>query len=291
MDAGEPTLSDAARASLMTVVAQIGGAGPLPVVVISDAYADWLDNWMYYIEALGIRRFLVVATDAALAARLARAGIPAARCDFAGSALGFWLHRLLIWAFLVDQGIDIIQSDVDAIWFKNPIDEYFLESKYDLVWTQGTLHPRSVLAHWGFILCTGLFWAKAGAGTRAFFAALRSRAAQVLATTDQAVINELLYDEGTIWDVAAAKSYQLDWRGRPFTGFEGVLEGRCPAFGLRLAMLPYRLFPRSVIPGSGAYVKHLQFRRPPGDNRVPEERVAQMRDAGCWILDQRPARL
>ncbi len=291
MDAGEPTLSDAARASLMTVVAQIGGAGPLPVVVISDAYADWLDNWMYYIEALGIRRFLVVATDAALAARLARAGIPAARCDFAGSALGFWLHRLLIWAFLVDQEIDIIQSDVDAIWFKNPIDEYFLESKYDLVWTQGTLHPRSVLAHWGFILCTGLFWAKAGAGTRAFFDALRSRAAQVLATTDQAVINELLYDEGTIWDVAAAQSYQLDWRGQPFTGFEGVLEGRCPAFGLRLAMLPYRLFPRSVIPGSGAYVKHLQFRRPPGDNRVPEERVAQMRDAGCWILDQRPARL
>jgi hypothetical protein len=291
MEGAQSTLSDAARASLMQAVLELGGSGPLPVVVISDDFADWLDNWMYYMEALGISRFLIVATDAALERRLARAGLTASRCDFAGSARGFWLHRLLIWDYLIDQGIDIIQSDVDAIWFKNPIDEYFLESKYDLVWTQGTLHPRSVLSHWGFILCTGLFWAKAGAGTKAFFAALRSRAEEVLATTDQAVINQLLYDEGTTWNVAAAQSYQLDWLGHPFTGFEGVLEGHCPAFGLRLAMLPYRLFPRSVTPGSGAFVRHLQFRRPPGDNRVPDERLAQMREAGCWILDQRPARL
>ncbi|MFI4949101.1 MAG: putative nucleotide-diphospho-sugar transferase [Alphaproteobacteria bacterium] len=291
MEAAHPALSDAARASLMEAVAQIGGTGPVPVVVISNAYADWLDNWMYYMEALGIGRFLVVATDAALAGRLARAGIPAARCDFAGSTLGFWLYRLLIWDCLIDRGIDIIQSDVDAIWFKNPIDKYFDESKYDLVWTQGTLHPRRILAHWGFILCTGLFWAKAGAGTRAFFAALRSRAAAILATTDQAVINQLLYDEGTTWNIAGAQSYPLDWQGHPFTGFEGVLEGHCPAFGLRLAMLPYRLFPRSVTPGGGAYVKHLQFPRPPGEDRVPEERLAQMREAGCWILDQRPTRL
>ncbi len=291
MEPEPSTLSDVARASLMAAVSRIGGVGPLPVVVISDDFAQWLDNWMYYMEALGIRRFLVVATDAALERRLARAGITAARCDFAGSARGFWLHRLLIWDYLIDRGVDIIQSDVDAIWFKNPIDEYFLESKYDLVWTQGTLHPRSVLARWGFILCTGLFWAKAGAGTKAFFAALRSRAAQILATTDQAVINQLLYDEGATWDVAEAASYQLDWQGHPFTGFEGVLEGRCPAFGLRLAMLPYRLFPRSVTPGSGAFVKHLQFPRPAGDDRVPEMRLEQMREAGCWILDQRPSRL
>jgi hypothetical protein len=149
-------LASFAKQTLEQAVAALGREGPLPVVVVSDDYALLLDNWIAHMHALGISRFLVVAMDDALAHRLSARGIVVARSDFDGSTSDFWLRRMLVWQYLVEIGVDIVQSDIDALWFKNPIPELFTDQPYDVLCSQGTLHPFDIASSWGFILCTGL---------------------------------------------------------------------------------------------------------------------------------------
>ena len=132
-NSGSFCLDVSARHTLVQAVAALGGGGPLPVVVVSDDYALLLDNWIAHIRALGISRFLVVAMDDALADRLSGRGIVVARGHFDGSPSDFWLRRMLVWQYLTEIGVDIIQSDIDAIWLKDPTSAFFSDQPYDLL--------------------------------------------------------------------------------------------------------------------------------------------------------------
>lgn len=274
-------LSASSRSSIADAVAATGGTGPLPVIVASDDYAFLVDNWIMHMEALGLHRYLVVAMDDALVARLADVGIKAGRCSFDGSKGDFWLRRMLIWNFLIEQDIEIIQSDIDAVWLRNPIPEHFSDMSFDMIWSQGTVHPADILKHWSFILCAGLFWARPSPGTKSFFAALTSRSAQIRQTDDQQVINELLYECETHWEVPTSGSDQHSVRGHTFTGYRETMVGRCKSLGLRIALLPHYLFPRLVTAEAGPFVKHVLR------SDDPVQRIPEMRAAGCWMLDGR----
>ena len=111
-------LDAATRQSLRHAVAVLGVDTPLPVVVVSDAYALLLDNWLAHFHQLGLSRVLIVAMDAALEVRLAGRGLLVARGAFDRSAADFWLRRMLIWRELVAMGIDIacwlVEDDADC---------------------------------------------------------------------------------------------------------------------------------------------------------------------------------
>jgi hypothetical protein len=272
------SLSRAAQASVARALSTLGGSGPLPVVAVTDQYATLLDNWIRHIEALGIHRFLVVAMDRPLMDSLTKAGIVAAYCEFDGSVKDFWLQRMLIWDLLVQRGVDLIQSDIDAVWLKDPIPEYFSRTDFDLLISQGTFHPVETHAHWQFVLCTGLFWARPGPGAKAFFSAWRSRGGEILASDDQAVMNRLLHENGTVWCDTDLETYRLSCDGHTFTCYNHILPGTCDSLGFRIGMLPHYLFPRLTSSERGAFVKHV--RRP----KDPCERISALREAECWLL-------
>lgn len=280
------TLPPAAEASILKAVNALGPVhGPLPVIVASDSFAFLVDNWMAHMNAIGIDKFLVVAMDEAMQHRLERAGIEAGRADFDGSKSDFWTYRMLVWDLLIRHDIEIVQSDIDALWLKNPIPEYFSSAEFDIIWSQGTYHPTAVLERWGFVLCTGLFWARPTAGSKQFFIALTDQSWRIREGDDQDVINRLLLERGTVWEVPSSGIHQMTVRGHTFTGYRDLVIGRCDQLGLKMAMLPHDLFPRLTTAESGPYVKHV-LRSPDPVQRVPE-----LRAANCWMLDEQEGRL
>jgi hypothetical protein len=265
------------EAALLRAAASVPGAGPLPVVVASDAYADLLDNWLRHINLLAPDRFLIVAMDGVLEAKLLARGLPVGRADFDGTPTDFWLQRILVWESLVRSGLDIIQSDVDAIWMRDPRDMLSTVCSADLLFSQGTLHPWDGYSLWSFVLCTGFFLIRAGEAANRLFDAWLANPVRLRETDDQAELNTFLVDAGIRWNLAGLESYQEQLQDLPFKCFRDTLVGDCPSLGFRVAMLPHHLFPRLANPGSDAYVRHVLR---PADDAL---RILQLKAAGCWI--------
>jgi hypothetical protein len=268
----------AVRQSLERAVAALGPGGPLPVVVVSDAYATLLDNWIAHVHALGITRFLVVAMDEALANRLSGRSIVVATAHFDGSETDFWLRRMLIWRCLSEMGVDIVQSDIDAIWLRDPVPEFFADQPFDLLCTQGTFHPFDTASAWGFVLCTGLMGIRAGAASVRFFGAFAQRHRQILETDDQVVMNHVLDETGLRWETAGMQREMVDFDGSQFATYASMLTGFSIPLGMRVGLLPYKLFPRLPMATGAPFVKHLL--RPEDD----AYRIAELRAEGCWLL-------
>jgi hypothetical protein len=276
-----PGLTDAERASIQSAVARLGSGDPIVLVVASDAFARYLDNWLWHMDALGIDRIVIVAMDDVLAKRLTSVRFPVARVGFDGSEKGFWLSRAFIWSFLVDHGTAFIHSDVDAVWLRNPIPDYS-NPGCDLMMSQGVAHPVDVHEKWGFVLCTGFFWAWPAPATRLLFKALVNPTSGILRSDDQAVLNRLLAAVGTVWMTAGTSTYESRLGNYPFICFHEPLLGFSSTLGLRLTMLPHALFPR-VQPGvANPMVRHVMR------DSDPEQRINRMREAGCWRVDAWP---
>ncbi len=270
---------EATKRDILAAVARLGPGGPVVIVVVSSGYEQFLDNWLCHMDALDIRRLIVVAMDGALAARLAGTGFPVVRAGFDGSRADFWLQRARIWAFLAAEGVEFIHSDVDAIWLRDPVRQYS-DAAFDLLITQGTIYPRPALAAWGFVLCTGFFWARATAASRRLFDAFVTPA--MLSSDDQAALNGLLIEAGTSWRTDGVGSYELRRRDHSFTCYREPIAGFCGALDLRLLLMPHHLFPRLQPGAPDAIVRHV-LRDP-----SPELRIGLMRAAGCWRLDAYP---
>lgn len=245
---------------------------PLPVTFATGDFAPLLGNWLRHAKAAGVTHSLVIAMDAALAARLEQGGIPAIRHDFDGTLPDLWYQRTLVFEWLALRGVDFIHSDIDAVWLRDPRPFCRAEPGFDLIFSQGINYPPEVWHAWGFVLCCGLFAVKASPATARFFAEVRGMTAQV--GDDQIAVNILLHDSGLSWRTAGIESYPLnDRHGQVFTAYRGMLGGISERAGLRVGLLPHDLVPRLPILGSEALVRH-----PVG----PGSPIEKLRAAGCW---------
>ncbi len=272
-------LSDATKASLRHALASFDRSDSLIVVAATDRHSLLLDNWLCHMDALGLLRFLVVAMDDGLYNKLQKAGVAAVRCDFNGTLGDFWLRRMQVCEVLVRQGHDLIHSDTDAIWLRDPMPFFQANDGFDFLCSQGTLHPVEILDKWGFVLCAGLFRMKARKPAKRLLAAILTDPGQVRDIDDQAMINTVLADLGTVWARDTTESYAHSLHDITFSCYRTVLAGECPALGLRAGLLPHHLFPRLPTAADGPYIKHVLR---PGDDIG---RIEGLRAAGCWLMD------
>jgi len=269
---------DDAKTALRRAASRVPGTGPLIVVAVSDEDHLFLENWLRHMRRLGISRILVVATDDALVRRLRDSDLTIARAGFDGDAR---LRRIRVWAALSEAGFDIIQTDIDAIWLQDPIPAFLSDPRFDLVFSQGMLHPGALAEQWGFVLCTGLFAARAGDAADAFFAAITARAEQMAVTDDQDAINRVLAEHGVDWDKASQTTKALDLGGGDrMTVDAETLVGTCASLGLRIGVLPHRRFPRRFGAEPAAIVHRVPRAQGSGS------RIESLRAAGCWLADQ-----
>ena len=278
--AGE--FGDPAQRDLLAAVAMFGSRGPITIVAASAGHAHLLDNWLCHMCALRIDRLVIIAMDNDLAARLRGIRFPVVRAGFDGSLTDFWFQRARIWACLVDAGVEFIHSDTDAVWLRDPITPY-VASTSDVLFSQGTILPVEAVNTWGFVLCCGFFWVRPTRASSGLFRALVAPAEHSADYDDQVCLNRLLVGANTVWRTEFAETYDLQFNGRLFRCFHEPLIGYCASLGLHLTLLPHHLFPRLHQGASDAMVRHVLR------SESAEQRVEQLRQAGCWLLDAHPA--
>jgi hypothetical protein len=95
-------------------------------------------------------------------------------------------------------GVSIVQSDADALWFKDPIQPFFVEQPFDFMCSQGALYPQSAWERWGFVLCTRFIMIRGTPASERLLREVCQRGMAIPGFDDQVVMNDLLGDMGTV---------------------------------------------------------------------------------------------
>jgi hypothetical protein len=124
-------------------------------------------NWALHLEKLKIENYTVICLDEKLKDFLSKKGI---NSFYIGDEKKFnpkeWGARLNSVRDVLSSGIDIVHSDLDAVWLKNPLG--YLESDHDIVASTGTF-PPSTQKKWGFTLCMGWMFYKSNQNVLSLF--------------------------------------------------------------------------------------------------------------------------
>lgn len=248
------------------------------IVVFSDSkYLGVLLNWLIPMHRLGIRNYMIVSLDENIHAFLSARGFPSVLIEMDGPLEKLWHLRLIVLRELCAHGIDLIHSDIDALWLHNPIPEYFPPEADDLVISQGTAWPYEVVTRQGFVLCCGLFYLRSGPLSLALLDDLLRHI--VHTHDDQTSLNYLIHGCVT-WDKQLKNPYTFVFRGHTVTCSEAPIRGRHEKTGFTVTLLPHHLFQRMHMPEREAYVKHLF------SEKTNQDKFESFRESGCLFLNE-----
>ena len=254
-----------------------------------------LDNWFYHIENLRMTNVLVIALDEELCKELSRRGIVCHLVRWDGRLLTLWRLRVIVIRQLVDQGISVLHTDIDAVWVKNPYCEIKFKN-YDLLASQATNWPQEAIDQWGFVLCCGFFFVSASRGGRDLLA-LWERCV-MKDTDDQRALNRLLCKLGVDWEESEYTTFSFN--SGNFRCYPKILRGKTQI--INIGLLP-RIWPRKWLANKGktqiiniGLLPHWQFQRvvdsskepivvhPISDqNALSGEKI--LKQHGYWLLD------
>lgn len=163
--------------------------------------------------------------------------------------------RAEIFKLLCDLNIDFVHSDADAVWLRDPVPEYFLGQKSELIISQGTIWPPFVLKVWSFVLCCGLFYVRSGPLTRTLFEDLLTDIRT--SRDDQISMNKVLAERGIRWNLDRSIIYKLQYNQHEFLCSKNTVQGVSLKDGLTVQMLPHHLFQRLPMQVPDVFVRHL----------------------------------
>lgn len=175
--------------------------------VVSTAYLELELNFIYHMElhsTFSRDNLLIICLDEESSAFLkSQLGIRCAEYHYEGDAMArkdIWALRTLVASCLLRAGHDMLLSDADAIWLKDPIEYMSLVgAKYSNVVASRGSNPKHLGHAWGSTLCFGFILFRAGgAGMSTLINTVRQDAARL--GNDQWAINEALNDFGIAWD-------------------------------------------------------------------------------------------
>lgn len=223
------------------------------IVFANKDYLPVVDNWIVAVRKLGITGFLVIAMDNETHLSLQSRGIPVLLRQCERGLNEIWVHRIHVLRDLLRTGVNILHSDADAVWLKNPLDRYFNNPSADMIFSAGTIYPDNVHEKWKFVLCCGFYYMKSSPAVMDF---IEDVVAMVGKTgDDQLSINRLLCETSTVWDIR--NSYELEFRGKKFLCSREIIHGSNRKYGLDIDVLPHREFQRIAENHNEIYVKHI----------------------------------
>ncbi len=224
---------------------------PLITVFANYNYLHVLENWLAAMRRIHVDNFLIISLDEKLHHHLQEKNISSLfrPCEFDLGKL--WIHRVDIILELLEKGYNIIHSDADAVWIKDP-QPYLNKLSQDMIFSQGTYWPLDVHKKWKFVLCCGFFYIKSNKKTLDFMNQLAERVQ--IDKDDQVSCNRLLMEEGLSWNIPE-NTYKLTFRDRDFICSTKCIFGKTDT--LSAALLPHAKFQRIAEPSDDVYVKHL----------------------------------
>ena len=165
------------------------------IVFGNISYSEIANLWLSYIDKLGLlKNVIFIALDNEIVENIKNYEVQTIKApyDIKTKGLnGFWQFRCEIFLRILDKYGSFIHSDLDAIWLKNP--EIILkEINADLIFSQGTIHPRPMFKKFGLVACCGFFVIRDSDGARFFLNLLKSDVQNT--GDDQVSVNKILYN-------------------------------------------------------------------------------------------------
>jgi hypothetical protein len=215
-------------------------------------YKKVVENWIIAIKKLNITNYTVISLDQELYTLLKKNDIPTVfrPCDLSLNKL--WVHRVNVILEFLKEGYDILHSDADAVWIKNPMKKNIYNNNCDLIFSQGTSWPLEVHKEWKFVLCCGFFFIKSNSQTIKFVEEWFNNVK--VDQDDQRSLNKLLLSKKLIWNIANIKQYHLTYNGVLFNCYEDTIFGINK--DMKVALLPHNKFQRLYEKDYKAYVLH-----------------------------------
>lgn len=252
---------------------------PLVLTFVSEDYIPIGRNWLRHVQATAPDAMIrMVALDEAT-----RAAFPEEIVQYdppEGQGLArLWLHRLAVMRTLLEQGHDIIHSDADAIWCRDPR-PHIAACKTEMVFSQGTVWPPDVHARHGVVLCCGFFFMQSTPAVRRFMQEVNRRVETD--RDDQVSVNRLLVSNGVRWELPAP--YQIAFRDKAFSASREIGIGHVES-GPSVALLPHHLFPRLVEPGTSELEMSDIVVAHPLSPKVCSEKIDSLSRLGLWVQD------
>ena len=259
---------------------------PLIVTHANYAYVEFLDNWLCAMERIGIdikKQCLLVALDKKTHCHIQEKNLDSILCDL--DIFPTLIKRRIILTFrarfnslLADMGIDFINSDVDAIWLKNPLPYLARHNNYDLLTSQGIIYPGKAFKKWGFTLAYGFFLVKSTKQTRQF---LKEAASQTTYTgDDQQWFNRVLLESNLDWQINDTCTYTYTDAPSDKNALlcsDTIIRGQSQ--DLRVGLLPFKQFSMtSKAPTSDTYVYHARAPTIASKKKI-------FKSMNCWFLE------
>jgi len=251
-----------------------GISGPAVIAFANSGYSELTENWLWHMRRAGIDSVAICALDDDTFELAQRSGVAAVRVEDTSALADLWILRARVFESLARQGVDFIHSDIDAVWLRDARPR-LLETSAHLAFSQGTIWPRDIVRDWNFVLCCGLFLARATPDVAALFRHVSLRIVEE--RDDQISINRALQDAGVTWDIdpVGAGRSRREWNGISFSIFVDPLRGQ--AGELSLALMPHDEFPRlpeSI--GPRALVAH------PLSPKNAKAKIERLVELGLW---------
>ncbi len=221
------------------------------IVFANYNYLPVLENWLAAMKKIDVKNYLIISLDEKLHHHLGEQNINSLLrpCELDLGKL--WIHRVDVILELMEKGYDIIHSDADAVWLKDP-QPYLQKLPHDMIFSQGTIWPPDVQEKWGFVLCCGFFFLRSNPQTLQFIKELAQRVRED--KDDQVSCNRLLLEKNVIWD-KPSDLYTIDFRGKQFVCSKQARTGKSK--DLDIALLPHSAFQRLFEETDDVYVRHL----------------------------------
>lgn len=233
------------------IIVTFGNMEFLPVIM----------NWLVSLDKLEINNCCVICFDTKLYDFLSKRNISAVNMEVLHlpEHLGFWQKRMHVLNMLLENGIDFIHSDADAIWLKNP--SHLFEKDADLIVSQGTTWPRNFFNRHGFTLCLGLFYVKANTHTLQFFKSLLWEMEQF--RDDQKAFNLLLLEQ------------KCEVKGNPKKGFVMTIPQK---------ELLVQVIGKNIVARKGAHFDDSTLIYHPLEKKKVAIKIKKLRRAGVFFL-------
>lgn len=192
-------------------------------------YFPMFEIWYRHFKQCGGNNLLVIALDPVVYRKVRDMGVAAYLLPVFNFQVGIrdilWLETVKFRQKLIECGVDYVHSDLDAVWFENPLASV-RQHKADIVASIGYGTPKYVVDAWGFVMCLGFYQMRSNEHTRKLYPEYIKYTAAC--GHDQNGLNTLLLERGTHWRKEAGDLWQ----------------GSCDALQLQLTVLPDSMISR-----------------------------------------------
>lgn len=253
-------------------------ARPFKIIVsVSKAYLPVFFNWLllFHHHCNDLTPLYILCLDNQTEFELTARRLECHRTlDFKNHSKYLWRDRVNVTFSLLSRGIDVLQSDTDAVWLQNPFPLLAAHSDADIVASRASF-PVEVFKELGATICMGFILLRATTATQVMWRELTLAIANMDVPDDQRAFNLLLLQ----WGVVFSPRLSFPDNGSPSSVGKFVLK-RTP---VSVVVLPHHLIrrqcehssPKELLKG---VVIHC------ASDKLGHAKEETHRVAGLWIL-------